>query len=75
MAPDEAAAYDFASELQRHKSVSDKTYARALHAYGEPGLIDLIGIIGYYSLLAMMMNVARTQPDTSTGLPLPRFPG
>ena len=74
MAQDEAAAYDFASELQRRKSVSDKTYARALQAYGEPGLIDLIGIIGYYSLLAMMMNVARTKPDTSTGLPLPRFP-
>jgi 4-carboxymuconolactone decarboxylase len=74
MAQDEAAAYDFACELQRRKSVSDKTYARALEAYGEPGLIDLIGIIGYYGLLAMMMNVARTKPDTSAGLPLPRFP-
>jgi 4-carboxymuconolactone decarboxylase len=74
MAEDEAAAYDFASELQRRKSVSDTTYARARACYGEPGVIDLIGIIGYYSLLAMMMNVARTKPDTQTGLPLQRFP-
>src|SRR5262247_3628865 len=68
MAEDEAAAYDFASELQRRKSVSDETFATARAAFGEPGVIDLIGIIGYYSLLAMMMNVARTEPDTDRGL-------
>jgi 4-carboxymuconolactone decarboxylase len=74
MAPDEAAAYDLVGELWRRKSVSDQTYARALNCYGEAGVIDLVGIVGYYSLLAMMMNVARTAPDTSTGLPLRRFP-
>jgi len=74
MAEDEAAAYDFAGELQRRKSVSDETFAKARTAFGEPGVIDLVGIVGYYSLLAMVMNVARTKPDTSTGLPLPRFP-
>jgi 4-carboxymuconolactone decarboxylase len=74
MAPEEAAAYDFAIELHRHKSVSDPTYARALAQFGEQGVIDLIGINGYYALLAMMMNVARTEPDTNTGLPLKRFP-
>jgi len=74
MAEDEAAAYDFAVELQRRKSVSDATYAEACRVFGEPGVIDLIGVVGYYSLLAMMMNVARTEPDTDEGLPLPRFP-
>jgi 4-carboxymuconolactone decarboxylase len=74
MAADEAAAYDFAMELQRRKSVSDRTYQEAHKAFGEAGVIDLIGLIGYYSLLAMMMNVARTRPDTDQGLPLPRFP-
>ena len=74
MAEDEAAAYDFSIELHRRKSVSDATYARALALYGERGIVDLTGISGYYSLLAMMMNVARTKPDTSTGLPLKRFP-
>jgi 4-carboxymuconolactone decarboxylase len=74
MAADEAAAYDFAMELQRRKSVSDATYQEAHKAFGEAGVIDLIGLIGYYGLLAMMMNVARTKPDTDKGLPLPRFP-
>jgi 4-carboxymuconolactone decarboxylase len=74
MAEDEAAAYDFAVELQRRKSVSDATYAEACRVFGEPGVIGLIGVVGYYSLLAMMMNVARTEPDTDKGLPLPRFP-
>jgi 4-carboxymuconolactone decarboxylase len=74
MARDEAAAYDFAMELQRRKSVSDTTYQAAHKAFGEAGVVDLIGLIGYYSLLAMMMNVARTRPDTDQGLPLPRFP-
>ena len=56
----QAAAYDFTAELQANKRVSDATYARAVSAFGEPGVIDLIGVQGYYTMLAMMMNVART---------------
>ena len=37
--------------------------------FGEQGIIDLIGVSGYYSFLAMMMNVARTR-STSTTSPL-----
>jgi 4-carboxymuconolactone decarboxylase len=74
MAEDEAAAYDFSIELHRTKRVSDKTYARALQLFGEQGVIDLTGVSGYYSLLAMMMNVARTQPDHGKAPPLERFP-
>ena len=58
----QAAAYDFTAELQANKRVSDVTYGRAVAAFGEPGVIDLIGVGGYYTLLAMMMNVARTDP-------------
>jgi 4-carboxymuconolactone decarboxylase len=54
--------------------VSDKTYARALQLFGERGVIDLTGVSGYYSMLAMMMNVARTQPDPGKAPPLARFP-
>jgi 4-carboxymuconolactone decarboxylase len=60
MAKDEAVVYDFFTELQRARSVSDATYARAVDAFGEPGVIDLIGIAGYYATLAMILNVART---------------
>jgi 4-carboxymuconolactone decarboxylase len=75
MAEDEAAAYDFSIELHHRKSVSDTTYARALALFGERGIIDLVGISGYYSFLAMMMNVARTQVDGGDGVVrLERFP-
>ena len=72
MAEDEEIVYEFISELLANKSVSDPTYARAAAKFGEKGIIDLIGIVGYYSLLAMIMNVARTAiPD---GKPLPLAP-
>jgi 4-carboxymuconolactone decarboxylase len=74
MAEDEAAAYDFSIELHHRKSVSDATYARALAQFGEQGVVDMVGINGYYSLLAMMMNVARTPSDTDAVKPLEPFP-
>jgi 4-carboxymuconolactone decarboxylase len=74
MDEDEAAAYDFSIELHRRRSVSDATYARTLARFGEQGIIDLTGVNGYYSFLAMMMNVARTEPDTNNVKPLDRFP-
>jgi 4-carboxymuconolactone decarboxylase len=73
LAADEAIAYDFAHELHTTRRVSDTTFGRAREAFGEQGIIDLTGVCGYYSMLAMMMNVARTKPDTG-GDPLPRFP-
>lgn len=74
LAEDEAAAYDFSIELQQRKSVSDTTYDRALALFGERGIIDLVGLNGYYSFLAMMMNVARTPVDLEDVAPLERFP-
>lgn len=74
MAEDETAAYDFSIELHRNKSVSDGTYAHALELFGEQGIIDLTGLNGYYSMLAMMMNVARTPNDTHDVKPLQPFP-
>ncbi|KAB2914852.1 MAG: carboxymuconolactone decarboxylase family protein [Hyphomicrobiaceae bacterium] len=72
MGEDEAAAYDFSVELHRTKRVSDATYARARGLFGEQGVIDLVGISGYYGFLAMVMNVARTRVDGDE--PLRRFP-
>lgn len=75
MAADEAAAYDFSLELHKNRRVSDATYARALALFGEQGIVDLIGVNGYYSFLAMMMNVARTAPPPGKVAPLEPFPG
>ncbi|HQW37178.1 MAG TPA: carboxymuconolactone decarboxylase family protein [Usitatibacteraceae bacterium] len=64
MAPDQAVVHDFLHELQSNLGVSDTTYGRAVELFGERGVIDLCGICGYYTTLAMVMNVARTAlPD------------
>jgi 4-carboxymuconolactone decarboxylase len=60
MALDEALVHDFFDELQRSRAVTDDTYARAVQLLGEQGVVDLVGIVGYYSTLAMIMNVAQT---------------
>ncbi|MFZ4875060.1 carboxymuconolactone decarboxylase family protein [Janthinobacterium sp. Mn2066] len=69
--PDEQAVHDFCIELQQHKRVSDATYAQALKLFGEHGVVDLMGINGYYTFLAMVMNGAQTATPVSTALPLP----
>ncbi|MES2150802.1 MAG: carboxymuconolactone decarboxylase family protein [Pseudomonadota bacterium] len=65
MAEDEAAIHDFCLELQRDKRVSDATYGRALALFGEQGVVDLMGITGYYTFLAMVMNAAQTSVEGS----------
>jgi len=60
MTEDEAIVHDLFDELQQTRAVADATYARAVDAFGEQGVVDLVGAIGYYSTLAMIMNVART---------------
>ena len=60
MAEDEEILYDLSVELHRNKSVSDATYDRALSAFGQDGIVEAVAIEGYYALLAMVMNTART---------------
>jgi 4-carboxymuconolactone decarboxylase len=48
--------------------LSDPTYAQLLKRFGEHGVIDLVAHYGYYSLLAMTMNVARTEVPQNTDL-------
>jgi 4-carboxymuconolactone decarboxylase len=74
MNEDEAVVWDFTTELQSNKSVSDRTYSRALETFGEQGVVDLTGICGYYALLAMIMNVARTAAGPGEKPALPSLP-
>ncbi len=72
MSADEAVVHDFVTELLRLQNVSDATYARARDRFGEPGIIDIVGVTGYYAFLSMMMNTARTAvPQDSDVPPLP----
>ena len=52
--------YEFSTELHRNKSVSEATYSRAVAKFGEQGMMDMVGVNGYYTLLAMVINVGRT---------------
>jgi 4-carboxymuconolactone decarboxylase len=72
LSEDEATVYDFTTELLRLQNVGDETYARALARFGEPGIVEMVGVAGYYAFLSMMMNTARTAvPADSDVPPLP----
>jgi 4-carboxymuconolactone decarboxylase len=75
MADDEALAYDFSVELLRGKGVSDATYGAALAQFGERGLIDLLGVLGYFTAVSMVLNVAHTPPPADARVePLAALP-
>jgi 4-carboxymuconolactone decarboxylase len=49
--------FDAAVELHRDRGLTDATYAAALGALGLKGLVELVGICGYYTLISMTINV------------------
>ena len=51
----EAAIHDFCFPMLETHEVPDETYQVALDALGEEQLVDLVSLLGYYSLLAMLM--------------------
>jgi 4-carboxymuconolactone decarboxylase len=59
MQPDEAAAFDFCNELHHNHEVSDATYAEAVKQFGENGVVDLMAVSGYYTLVAMILRVSQ----------------
>jgi 4-carboxymuconolactone decarboxylase len=69
-----AILYDLCTELQHHRSVTDATYARALAKFGEPGIVEATSMVGYYTMLAMVMNTARTPVPNGAKPPLAAFP-
>ena len=71
MKPDEQVIYDFTTELHRRHGVSDALYKRAIDAFGEQGVADLIAVNGYYVLVAMTVNVDRTPMPGGGRPPLP----
>lgn len=74
MAEDEEIAYDLATEILRLKRVSDPAYERAVAKFGEQGVVDPVSLVGYYNLLAIVMNTTRTPLRAGTPEPLKRYP-
>jgi 4-carboxymuconolactone decarboxylase len=67
--PDESVVYEFCIQLLSEHAVSDATYANARTLLEEQGLIDLCSVCGYYGMLALIMNVARTALPPGAAVP------
>jgi 4-carboxymuconolactone decarboxylase len=74
MAEDEAAIHAFCTELLDTADVSDRTFEDVRRRFGEQGVIDLIGAIGYYSAVSMILNVDRHPLPPGIEAPLKRLP-
>jgi 4-carboxymuconolactone decarboxylase len=74
MAEDEELLYDFCQELVRNQSVSDHTYQRAIARFGEAGVVEATTLEGYYSFLAILMNMARSPLPPGAKPALTPFP-
>ncbi len=67
-AKDERAIYDFVHELYKTKRVSDPTYKRVSAILGDAATVELVTILGYYSLVAMVLNVFQMMPPEDSPL-------
>jgi 4-carboxymuconolactone decarboxylase len=56
---DEMAIYTFFKELYATRRVSNVAYARVHKILGDAGMVELVGILGYYALISMTLNVFR----------------
>ena len=56
-AKDERAIFDFVQELYRKRRVSERTYKRVQGYLGDKGTVELVGILGYYTGVSMILNI------------------
>src|SRR4029453_9220898 len=69
MKEDEALVYDFCTTLHRRHFVDDALFERARTLLGDQGVVDLIGVSGYYTLVSMVLNVAEIPLPAGTPPP------
>ena len=56
-AKDERAIFDFVQELYKKRRVSDRNYKRVQDFLGDKGIVELVGILGYYAGVSMVLNI------------------
>ncbi|WP_298370530.1 carboxymuconolactone decarboxylase family protein [uncultured Bradyrhizobium sp.] len=71
MKDDEAALYDLGIALYRDRKVSDAVYKAALEKFGERGIMDIVGIMGYYDLVSMTLITMQAGSANDSVPPLP----
>jgi 4-carboxymuconolactone decarboxylase len=68
--PDEQLVYDFCSTFYRDHGVDDGVFEKVKERFGERGLVDLTGLIGYYSFVSVTLNVFQVPvPPGAASLP------
>lgn len=65
MTQEEAVVYDFTMELLSHRGVCDASYREVVDRFGEQGVIDLVALLGYFAMISMTLNVARTPAEAN----------
>ena len=68
---DEQAIHDYGMELLTKHFASDATYQRVVGLFGVAGTVELTGLIGYYAMVALMLNAAEFEVPEGTVPPLP----
>jgi len=68
---DEEAVYELALQLYETRRVSEASYRRAIAELGETAVVELIGILGYYALVAMTLNAFEVELPDPQALPFP----
>jgi 4-carboxymuconolactone decarboxylase len=66
---DERALYAFIKEIYATRRASDRAYKAAHAVVGDTGMVELVGLLGYYAMVAMTLNVFRM--PVAEGTPLP----
>ena len=74
MADDEALVHDFCTQLLHANGVADTTYSAAVMRLGERGVVDLVGLVGYFITVSLVVNVAHTPAPGAGTAPLEPFP-
>ena len=57
--PDLATVHEFSIRLLENHEINDAVFARAVDVVGEEGVVDLVGILGYYSLISFTIKAFR----------------
>lgn len=65
----DAVVYDVARAVHEERNLDDALYARAVSVLGEPALVDLIGLLSYYTLISLTINVFRVPPMGNDPMP------
>ena len=66
MMEDESIIYELATQLYRDKNVSDEVFDAAVAKFGERGVLDIVGILGYYDFVSMTLIVSKVEPPEDT---------